>query len=156
MYTLQRTQRIPISLDEAWKYFSSPANLQEITPADMNFEILSNVPEVMYEGMFIHYKVSPAKGLRLHWTTEITHVKEREFFVDEQRAGPYRTWHHEHHFREIPGGVEMTDILNYQLPFGWLGNLVHRLWVSRKVNNIFDERYKAIEHIFGGFKEKAA
>ena len=101
MYTLERTQRIPISLEEAWKFFQNPSNLSKITPSEMGFQILSEVPDQMYSGLFIHYKVTPLLGIRMNWTTEITHVKRPHYFVDEQRVGPYRIWHHEHHFKKI-------------------------------------------------------
>ncbi|NVK03260.1 MAG: SRPBCC family protein [Flavobacteriia bacterium] len=157
MYTLKRTQRIPMSLEEAWKFFSAPANLQKITPKDLGFQILSEVPDEMYEGLFIHYKVSPLFGIKMNWTTEITHVRDKEFFVDEQRVGPYKIWHHEHHFVEIPGGVEMTDIVSYQLPLGILGRIVHPILVKSRLENIFEHRFKTVEEKFGKYeKEQAA
>ncbi|NVK28730.1 MAG: SRPBCC family protein [Flavobacteriia bacterium] len=152
MYTLKRTQRLPISIDEAWKFFSSPSNLQEITPADMGFDIISEVPAEMYEGLFIHYKVSPLLGIKLNWTTEITHIRDRQFFVDEQRVGPYKIWHHEHHFEEIDGGVEMTDIVSYQLPMGILGRMMHPIIVKNRLHQIFDYRFEIIEKKFGTVK----
>lgn len=155
MYTLKRTQRLPISIDEAWKFFSSPSNLQEITPEDMGFDIISEVPKEMYEGLFIHYKVSPLLGIKLNWTTEITHIRDRQFFVDEQRVGPYKIWHHEHHFEEIDGGVEMTDIVSYQLPMGVLGRMMHPLIVKNRLNQIFDYRFEIIEKKFGTVKPEA-
>ncbi|KAB2814422.1 SRPBCC family protein [Phaeocystidibacter luteus] len=155
MYTLKRTQRLPISIDEAWKFFSSPSNLQEITPEDMGFDIISEVPKEMYEGLFIHYKVSPLLGIKLNWTTEITHIRDRQFFVDEQRVGPYKIWHHEHHFKEIDGGVEMTDIVSYQLPMGVLGRMMHPLIVKNRLNQIFDYRFEIIEKKFGTVKPEA-
>ena len=154
MYTLKRVQKLPISLDEAWKFFSSPANLQEITPEDMGFDIISEVPVEMYEGLFIHYKVSPLFGIKLDWTTEITHIRDREFFVDEQRVGPYSIWHHEHHFKEIEGGVEMTDIVSYQLPLGFLGRMMHPIMVKGRLNNIFDYRFQIVEEKFGKYTGK--
>ncbi len=154
MYTLKRVQKLPISLDEAWKFFSSPANLQEITPEDMGFDIISEVPVEMYEGLFIHYKVSPLFGIKLDWTTEITHIRDREFFVDEQRVGPYSIWHHEHHFKEIEGGVEMTDIVSYQLPLGFLGKMMHPIMVKGRLNNIFDYRFQIVEEKFGKYTGK--
>lgn len=154
MYTLKRVQKLPISLDEAWKFFSSPANLQEITPEDMGFDIISEVPVEMYEGLFIHYKVSPLFGIKLDWTTEITHIRDREFFVDEQRVGPYSIWHHEHHFKEIEGGVEMMDIVSYQLPLGFLGKMMHPIMVKGRLNNIFDYRFQIVEEKFGKYTGK--
>ena len=110
MKRLKVEQFLPISLEKAWDFFSSPKNLNEITPPEMTFKILYDIPEKMYEGLMISYKVSPMLNIPLDWVTEITHIKENEFFVDEQRLGPYSIWHHEHHFKEIDGGVEMLFI----------------------------------------------
>lgn len=154
MYRLKRVQKLPITVAEAWDFFSSPANLQEITPDSLGFQILSEVPEKMYSGLFIDYKVSPILGIKLDWTTEITHVEEQKFFVDEQRVGPYSIWHHEHHFVEIPGGVEMTDIVSYRLPFGILGKMMHGILVKNRLKDIFDYRFQFVEQKFGKFKEE--
>ncbi|MBL7778502.1 MAG: SRPBCC family protein [Chitinophagales bacterium] len=149
-HTLTRTQRLPISLNEAWDFFSSPDNLQKITPAKMNFRILSNTGSgKMYPGQIITYKVSPVFGIPLFWMTEITHVKESEYFIDEQRFGPYALWHHEHRFKAINGGVEMTDIVSYKLPLGPLGSLAYHLFVKKEVEQIFNYRYKVLEERFG-------
>ena len=153
MYTLERTQRIPISLEEAWQFFQNPSNLSKITPSEMGFQILSEVPDQMYSGLFIHYKVTPLLGIRMNWTTEITHVKRPHYFVDEQRVGPYRLWHHEHHFKEINGGVEMLDRVNYQLPLGVIGKMVHPFIVEKKLNEIFNHRIKQVEEIFGRWND---
>lgn len=151
VYTLQRTQRLPISIDEAWAFFSSPANLKEITPAYMDFRVLSDPAWLhkMYPGQIIAYTVRPLAGIPLYWMTEITHVEEGRFFVDEQRFGPYRLWHHQHHFKPIPGGVEMTDLVHYKLPLGWLGQLAHWLFVRRQLAGIFDFRWAVLEKRFG-------
>jgi ligand-binding SRPBCC domain-containing protein len=149
MYTLERTQRIPISLEEAWNFFQNPSNLSKITPSEMGFETLSKVPEKMYPGLFIHYKVSPLFGIKMNWTTEITYVQEPNYFVDEQRVGPYSIWHHEHHFKEIEGGVEMLDRVNYKIPFGVLGKIAHPIVVKSKLEEIFEFRIRAVEEIFG-------
>jgi len=146
--TLKTTQFLPLSIEEAWAFFSSPANLNNITPSDMSFDITSEVPEKMYEGLIITYKVSPFLNLPLDWVTEITHISEPHYFVDEQRKGPYRIWHHEHHFRQVEGGVEMTDILYYDVGkwvFGWLASW---LFVDRKVRQIFSFREKKLEELF--------
>jgi ligand-binding SRPBCC domain-containing protein len=150
-YALKFKQNIPISLDEAWAFFSSPLNLQKITPADMRFVVTSDytADTKMYAGMIITYKISPLAGIKLNWMTEITHVHDRQYFVDEQRFGPYALWHHQHHFKEIPGGVEMTDILHYAIPFGVLGRLTNKVYVGKKVKDIFDYRVKAVEELFG-------
>ena len=153
MYTLEHTQRIPISLEEAWQFFQNPSNLSKITPSEMGFQILSEVPNQMYSGLFIHYKVTPLLGIRMNWTTEITHVNKPHYFVDEQRVGPYSIWHHEHHFKEIHGGVEMLDRVNYQLPLGGVGRLVHPFLVERKLHEIFNYRIKRVEEIFGTWND---
>ena len=152
-YTLKTVQRLPISLDEAWEFFSSPRNLKEITPAYMNFRVLTNSDsEKMFAGQIITYKVSPLLGIPMFWMTEITHVKDREYFIDEQRFGPYALWHHKHFFKEIPGGVEMTDFLDYKLPLGILGNIAHALFVKKQIASIFEYRYKILEERFGSYK----
>lgn len=151
VYTLERIQRLPISLEEAWSFFSSPLNLREITPPYMRFEVLTEGRwvERMYPGQVITYTVRPVLGIPLFWMTEITHVREGEFFVDEQRIGPYALWHHQHHFKPIEGGVEMTDLVHYRLPLGPLGALAHRLFVRRQLEHIFDYRYQVLERRFG-------
>nr|WP_067059780.1 SRPBCC family protein [Mucilaginibacter sp. L294] len=150
-YVLKFKQNIPISLDEAWAFFSSPLNLQKITPPDMRFVVTSDytADTKMYAGMIITYKISPLAGIKLNWMTEITHVQDRKYFVDEQRFGPYALWHHQHHFKEIAGGVEMTDILNYAIPFSIIGRLTNKVYVGKKVKDIFDYRVKAVEELFG-------
>lgn len=150
VYILQRTQQLPISIGQAWDFFSRPDNLQDITPAYMNFRILSNSnSKEMYAGQVITYKVSPLFGIPLFWMTEITHVKDREYFVDEQRFGPYALWHHTHRFKEIPGGVEMLDMVHYKMPLGWLGQLLAGWFVKRQVEGIFDYRFKVLQDRFG-------
>jgi ligand-binding SRPBCC domain-containing protein len=149
MKRLYSQQWLPISLDEAWDFFSSPKNLNEITPEDMVFEIKSDVPEKMYPGMFIMYSIRPMFNIPMNWVTEITHVSDRKFFVDEQRVGPYHIWHHEHHFEEKDGGVLMTDILHYNVGMSFLGWIASKLFVDKKVQGIFDYRYKILEQRFG-------
>lgn len=149
---LKWEQAIPISLDEAWDFFSSPINLAEITPPGMGFNITSDFTKdtKMYEGMLIMYKISPLFGIKMNWTTEITHIHpEKEYFIDEQRFGPYAMWHHEHHFKVIPGGILMTDRLTYAIPYGAAGTLANKLLVRKKINHIFSYREKAIEELFG-------
>lgn len=150
MRRIYTEQILPISLDLAWDFFSSPKNLNEITPEDMIFKITSKVPEKMYEGLFITYKISPLLGIQMDWCTEITHIKDRQFFVDEQRKGPYNIWHHEHHFEEVEGGVKMTDILHYDIGKSILGDIAGALFVHAKVKNIFDYRYKKLQELFPG------
>ena len=152
-YTLKTVQRLPISLDQAWDFFSSPRNLKEITPAYMNFRVLTNSDsEKMFAGQIITYRVSPLLGIPMFWMTEITHVRDHEYFIDEQRFGPYALWHHKHFFKEVPGGVEMTDFLDYKLPLGFLGNIVHALFVRRQIESIFEYRRRVLIDRFGDYK----
>ncbi len=149
-HTIRTVQKIPVSLEEAWDFFSNPANLAAITPGDMGFTVISKYQgPLMYPGQIIEYKVKPIAGIPVYWMTEITHVDDRKFFVDEQRFGPYRLWHHQHHFKAIPGGVEMTDIIHYKNPFGLLGRLANKLFVSKKLQKIFEYRFRAVEERFG-------
>jgi len=146
---LEYTQTLPISLNEAWDFFSRPENLNEITPGDMQFEVLTeNIPR-MYQGMIIQYDVTPFPFVKMGWVTEITHVRDQRMFVDEQRFGPYAFWHHQHIFEEVAGGVKMTDVLHYRVSLGIVGKLVDRLFVLRKVRSIFEYRFKTLENKFG-------
>ncbi len=132
-----------------WDFMSSAANLAKITPAYMGFHILSDVANTkMYPGQIIEYYVTPVAGIKMHWVTEITHVKDKEYFVDEQRFGPYSFWHHKHFLKEVPGGIEMTDILHYKIPFGFLGKIVNSLFIKNKIKEIFDYRYNKLEELF--------
>jgi len=150
MYILDRVQQLPIDIHTAWEFFSSPKNLKDITPEYMGFDITSsNQDEKMYPGMIIMYTVKPVLNFPVAWVTEITHVQEPYFFVDEQRSGPYKIWHHQHKFKEIPGGVEMQDIVHYDLPFWFLGKFVERVMVRKKLKEIFDYRAKKLEVVFG-------
>ncbi len=154
IHQIKKTQILPISLDKAWDFFSTPLNLNEITPENMSFEILTDLKGVqMYPGMIINYKVSPFLGIKLRWTTEITHVEERRFFVDEQRFGPYAFWHHKHFFEAHEEGVLMTDIVDYGLPFGPLGEIAKLLFVERQLTEIFDYRYLKLQDLFSQKKE---
>lgn len=153
-YQFYTTQKIPSSLDKAWDFISSPLNLKKITPDHMGFDIITpELPEKMYPGMIIAYKVSPILGIKMTWVTEITHVREKEFFVDEQRVGPYNIWHHEHQIKSIDGGVLMTDIVSYKPPFGIFGTIANGLFIQKQLRAIFDYREKAVIDIFGTFKE---
>lgn len=154
VYKKEWTQFIPRPLDEVWHFFSRPENLSEVTPKEMNFNILSDIAnKPMYEGMIINYKVTPIFGIQMRWTTEIRNIKKGEYFVDEQRFGPYAMWHHEHHFREADGGTYMTDLLHYAIPFGPIGNIANALFVDSKIEEIFDFRVKAVERLFGTKEE---
>jgi len=149
VYTISRKQFLPITLSEAWAFFSTPNNLAKITPAEMGFDIqYISGGDKTYPGQIILYKIQVIPGLKMNWVTEITHVKEPEYFVDEQRFGPYALWHHQHHFKEVPGGVEMMDEVNYAIPLGIIGRLANLIFVGRKVNRIFDYRFKILEEYF--------
>lgn len=142
-------QFLPVSLEEAWGFFSRPENLNAITPDEMSFEILSDISgKPMYAGMIVRYKVTPFGGIKMNWVTEITHIKEQEYFIDEQRFGPYALWHHQHRFSAIDGGVEMEDILHYKVPYGIIGTVADRIFVDQKIEEIFAFRKKALERLF--------
>ena len=149
LYTLYREQKLSIPLEQAWDYFSSPANLKKITPPYMRFEIISEFQnEKMFAGMLIEYIVRPLFGIPLRWVTEFTHVKEKEYFIDEQRSGPYKMWHHLHQFRIENGELIMTDRINYALPFGFLGRFAHFLFVKKRVEEIFNYRKDILDKLF--------
>ena len=153
LHVFQSEQKLPVSLEEAWKFFSDPNNLKVITPPSLNLvvtnEILGNKA---YAGQIITYTVKPLLGIAMNWMTEITHVEEGKYFIDEQRKGPYKLWHHQHHFSPIEGGVLMKDIVHYRLPMGFLGDLlVHKPIVFPKLKEIFDFRTKKVEEIFGKY-----
>ncbi len=153
-YQIQFHQKLPITMHQAWDFFSSPLNLSKITPDDMAFKVTSKESNdgKMYPGMIITYKVSPLFGIHLNWMTEITQVAEGKYFIDEQRFGPFQFWHHQHHFKEIAGGVEMTDILTYGLPLGILGRMAHAIMVKNKVKEIFTFREQKVIELFGTYK----
>jgi ligand-binding SRPBCC domain-containing protein len=149
-HSIKTVQKIPVSLDKAWEFFSNPANLQTITPDNMGFKVISkHHGDTMYAGQIIEYTVKPVLGIPLYWMTEITQVKDKEYFIDEQRFGPYTLWHHQHHFKAIEGGVEMTDIIHYKNPLGFLGRIANALFVKKQLAGIFDYRYKKTEELFG-------
>jgi ligand-binding SRPBCC domain-containing protein len=148
MYQFKRKQLVKTDISTCWEFFSSPDNLSKITPKYMGFDVLTDVPDRMYEGLMIEYRVRPLLGIPMRWITEITHVKDYQYFVDEQRLGPYTIWHHEHHFQETEEGIEMTDIVSYQVPFGILGRIAHPIIVQKKLAEIFDYRFKVVEELF--------
>ncbi|TWO31684.1 SRPBCC family protein [Seonamhaeicola sediminis] len=149
IYTLHKKQKFPISIDKAWNFLSDPKNLKTITPDYMGFNILSGADRPMYAGQIIQYIVTPVLGIKTKWVTEITHVIDKHYFVDEQRFGPYALWHHKHFIKEIKGGVEMEDIIDYKLPFGFLGSLMHPFMVKPKLEEIFNYRKQKLEELFG-------
>ncbi len=149
-FQFKRTQTINRPITEIWDFISSPNNLKTITPDYMGFDITSESPEKMYEGLIISYKVSPMLGIRTTWVTEITHIKEHEYFVDEQRVGPYKIWHHQHHLEKTENGTLMIDIVSYQPPFGFLGNIANSIIIKSKLNEIFNYRNKVLEELYPG------
>ncbi len=149
LHRLEADQFLPISLDEAWRFFSDPSNLPAITPPWLNLTPTSRLPTEIHPGFIVTYDVAPFPGVRVLWVTEITHVVDHVLFVDEQRAGPYRFWHHQHHFRAVAGGTEMQDVIHYALPFGLAGDILGRGTVQQKVEGIFDYRREALKHLFG-------
>ena len=152
LYRLETIQRLPISILEAWKFLSDPKNLKQITPNYMGFKIVKGAESSMYAGQIIEYVVTPLLGIPTTWVTEITHVKEPEYFVDEQRFGPYALWHHKHFIKPIKNGVEMVDLVDYKIPFGFLGRLAQPLVVYPKLKEIFEFRKEALTKLFGTYK----
>lgn len=148
MTRFEFVQFVPATIDTVWDFFSSPSNLAKITPSAMAFTITSPSTLMMYPGMLITYNVSPVLGVKMNWVTEITQIRKNMYFIDEQRSGPYSIWHHEHHFREVEGGVEMRDILYYKVPFGLVGKLADFLFVKAKVKQIFEFRNLRINELF--------
>ncbi|MEM8999584.1 MAG: SRPBCC family protein [Bacteroidota bacterium] len=149
LYQLHAKQAFPISQKKAWDFLSDPNNLSVITPDHMGFNIISGADRPMFQGQIIQYIVKPFPGYSTKWVTEITHVKEGEYFVDEQRFGPYALWHHKHFLKQIEGGVEMEDIIDYKIPFGIIGQLVQPILVKKKLKQIFDFREKKLHELFG-------
>ncbi len=149
LHTLQTSQFIKSDIKTVWDFMSSPKNLATITPEYMQFQVLSDLGDgKMYQGQIIEYFVRPILGIKLHWVTEITHVQENDFFVDEQRFGPYKFWHHKHFIKEVNGGVEMNDLVHYQLPFGLIGKLGNEILVKKQLQQVFDYRFKVVEKKF--------
>lgn len=148
VFTLHREQLIPASREKVWDYFCDPRNLNEMTPSDMNFLIVTDPLDRMYAGQLIEYKVEFIRGIRSRWLTEIAHVRELEYFVDEQRIGPYQFWYHQHHFEAVPGGTRMTDQVTYSIGFGPLGDLLNAIWIAARLKGIFDYRTQKMKEIF--------
>jgi ligand-binding SRPBCC domain-containing protein len=148
LHRFTATQFLPVDLGTAWGFFSDPRNLQTMTPPWLNLIPISEVPQEMHPGLIVTYRVKPVLGIPVTWVTEITHVVDRELFVDEQRSGPYRFWHHQHHFREVGGGIEARDILHYALPLGLAGDLAGGALVKNRVAEIFEYRRLALNELF--------
>lgn len=149
LYQIHSKQHLPITLEEAWDFLSDPKNLKTITPDYMGFDILSGAERKMYQGQIIQYNVTPVAGIKTRWVTEITHVKNLSYFVDEQRFGPYALWHHKHFLTPTNEGVLMEDIVDYKIPFGSIGQLVHPILVLPKLKEIFQYRTEKLEMLYG-------
>ena len=141
-------QKINTDLSNLWEFISSPKNLSKITPNYMDFNIKSKIPDKMYEGLIISYTVKPILGIKLNWVTEITHIKDKNYFVDEQRSGPYKMWHHEHILEETNDGIIMKDIISYIPPYGFIGLILNKLFIKKQVREIFQYRTKVLDKIF--------
>jgi ligand-binding SRPBCC domain-containing protein len=149
VYSLQKIQFIPEKIEKVWDFFSSPKNLKDITPPHLRFHILSDNEDKMYAGQIVEYIVKPLLGIPLYWMTEITHIEPMKYFIDEQRFGPYSFWHHQHHFKEVHNGIEMTDIVHYKIPFWFLGDVANSLIVKNQLKKIFDFRKEVTDKTFG-------
>lgn len=149
LYQLHAKQALPISKAKAWEFLSDPKNLKVITPDHMGFHILSGADRPMFEGQIIQYVVKPFPGYSTKWVTEITHVRNEEYFVDEQRFGPYALWHHKHFLSNVDGGVLMEDIIDYKIPFGILGQMVQPILVKKQLKEIFEYRETKLNELFG-------
>jgi ligand-binding SRPBCC domain-containing protein len=152
VFKLKYSQKLPLSLNQAWDFLSSPNNLELITPKNMDFRITDWDQKKAYPGQIIQYTVKPMFGLKLNWVTEITQVRDKEFFIDEQRFGPYSFWHHKHFLKEVDGGVLMEDVIHYKIPFGPLGYILNFLFINSKLNSIFKYREEELTKLFGKFK----
>ena len=149
LYTLHKTQKLPITVDEAWAFLCNPANLSKLTPPKMNMNIISKEDRPIYAGQILQYSVTPLPGFKTKWVSEITQFKDCNYFVDVQLYGPYSFWHHKHFIRAIEGGVEMEDLIHYKVPLGWLGQLVQPIIVKPKLEAVFNFRKTQLEAIFG-------
>lgn len=152
MHTFHRKQNIPISLEKAWEFLSNPKNLSHLTPKEMNMKIISGADRSMYPGQIIQYSVTPLAGIKTKWVSEISQFKKGKYFVDIQLEGPYAFWHHQHFIHELEGGVQMEDIINYKVPFGILGKMVHPILVKPKLEQIFKYRQERLTELFGEYK----
>ncbi|OCA72955.1 SRPBCC family protein [Chryseobacterium arthrosphaerae] len=148
-HKLFREQQLSCDIETAWKFFSAADNLSEITPKDMGFVVLTELEDdQIYEGMLIDYDVSPLLGIKMKWQTEITQVDYRKSFTDFQKKGPYKLWNHHHEFIPNEQGVLMKDTIDYELPLGFLGEIAHRLLVKKKLEYIFDYRFRILSKLF--------
>jgi len=152
IFKLKYSQKLPISLNEAWDFLSSPKNLELITPRHMDFNITDWDEKKAYPGQIIQYTVKPLLGVKINWVTEITQVKDKEFFIDEQRFGPYSFWHHKHFLKEVENGILIEDVIHYKIPLGPIGILLNFLFINSKLNSIFKYRKQELIKIFGDYK----
>lgn len=147
LHTIKTNQFLPATVDEVWAFMSDPQNLAKITPPYMGFHVLSS-QEQIYPGQVIEYYVRPVLGIKMHWVTEITHVQQGVYFVDEQRFGPYSFWHHKHFIKPVAGGVEMTDIVHYKIPLGFIGRALNSLFIKKQLEGIFNYRHEQLGKLF--------
>jgi ligand-binding SRPBCC domain-containing protein len=149
IYSIERKTFVKAPIEQLWEFFSSPKNLNELTPPDLSFEILTNLEGVkMYPGLIINYKIRPLLNIPLRWTTEITHCETHKYFVDEQRFGPYAFWHHQHIFENKSNGIEMTDLVHYALPMGPIGQFANGVYVQKRLESIFEYRNIKVAELF--------
>ena len=149
LYTLYAKQRVSKKVDVLWDFFRKPRNLNQLTPKDVDFKIISGKSDDFYEGKIISYKIKPFKLVALNWVTEISQIKEGSYFIDNQISGPYKMWHHEHHFKSnADGTTEIIDKVKYKVPFYILGRLMHKIFIRRKLLDIFIFRQKQINDLF--------
>jgi ligand-binding SRPBCC domain-containing protein len=153
---IKTVQKIPVPLERVWNFFAHHSNLEKITPPSMGFRIISHHHgELMYSGQIIEYTFKPLLGIPVYWMTGITQVKDNMYFIDKQIKGPYSLWHHQHHFKSIEGGVEMTDIVHYRIPLGFIGRIANSLFVKEKLRKVFEYRFNKTEEIFGKWKDQS-
>ena len=150
VYSLYSKQNVPAPIGDVWKFFSDASNLLNITPPHLNLKVTNEIyGDEVYAGQVMTYKVKPLLGIPFSWMTEIRHVEPLKYFVDEQRKGPYKLWHHQHHFKTIEGGTEMIDIVHYRLPMGLLGSMANEWMIKKELRKIFSYRYNKIIELFG-------
>lgn len=156
MHILKFSQKIPLPLEACWEFFAHPSNLKKITPEFLGFEIVGEAQGgKMFAGQIIHHTLRPFWNIPIEWITEITHVQEPLYFIDEQRFGPYRFWHHEHWFKPLVNGVEILDHIYYKMPLGFLGEAVHKLKVKKDIEAIFAFRKAKLEEMFGPYPSES-
>jgi len=154
IYKINSRTILPISIEECWNFFSNPENLKKITPPEMDIAVTSEIQNKTYQGQIITYKIGILPVIKTTWVTEITHLREGEYFVDEQRFGPYKFWHHQHIFKEVEDGSEIKDLVHYVIPFGFLGIIAHKLFIRRQLRKIFKYREDFLKQKFGKSKEQ--